>query len=157
MEVAVTRTLKSGSAREITARSIDGHTSTASGSEFRSAFGLRSTYVSEIIDEERASNSPVPSGGVTLNLKPSGDVPDGTVVTMTGQIKDMKPGLIVQRQVQVNGSAWQDRNTAIPRADGSFTFTVPVTGKGTTYSWRVLVYSGGTVVASSPTRTAKVT
>ena len=157
MEVAVTRTLKSGSAREITARSIDGHTSTASGSEFRSAFGLRSTYVSEIIDEERASNSPVPTGGVTLNLKPSGDVPDGTVVTMTGQIKDMKPGLIVQRQVQVNGSAWQDRNTATPSADGSFTFTVPVTGKGTTYSWRVLVYSGGTVVASSPTRTAKVT
>ncbi|MFM9049283.1 MAG: FlgD immunoglobulin-like domain containing protein [Actinomycetota bacterium] len=156
MTVSVTRTLKSGSARELTAKSIDGHTSTASGSEFRSAFGLRSTYLSEIVDEERASTGPVPSGGVTLNVKPSGDVADGTVVTMTGQVKDMKPGLVVQRQVQVNGSAWQDRNTAVPSSDGSFTFTVPVTGRGTTYSWRVLVYSAGTVVASSPTRTAKV-
>ena len=156
MSVTVTSTLKSGSARELTARSLDGQTSTASGSEFRSAFGLRSTYLSKVVDQERVDTSPVPSGGVTLVVAPSGDVPDGTVVTMTGRVKNMKPGLVVQRQVQVNGSAWQDRNSTVPAADGTFSFTVPVTGKGTTYIWRVLVFEGTTVVASSPLRTARV-
>jgi hypothetical protein len=62
----------------------------------------------------------------------------------------------VQRQVQVNGGAWQNRNTATPDAQGRFAFAVPVTGRGTTYTWRVVVMDGGTPVASSPTRVAKV-
>ena len=156
MTVEVTKTLPSGAVRELTARSLDGRVSTASGSEFRAALGLLSTYVMKIIDKER-TDSTVPTGGVTLKLDPAGNVKDGTVVTMSGVVKDMRPGLIVQRQVQVNGSPWQDRNTATPDASGAFSFTVPVTGKGTTYSWRVLVYDGGTVVASSPTRSATVT
>ena len=155
MAVQVTKTLPSGAAKEFTARSLDGHVSTASGSEVRSALGLLSNYVTKVVDKERTDTS-VPAGGVTLKVDPAGNVKDGTVVTMTGVVKDMRPGLIVQRQVQVNGSAWQDRNTAIPDASGAFSFTVPVSGKGTTYAWRVLVFDGGTVVASSPTRSATV-
>jgi hypothetical protein len=77
-------------------------------------------------------------------------------VTLSGVIKNPKPGLVVQRQVQVNGGAWQDRNTAVADSTGRFTFAVPVTGKGTTYGWRVVVLDGGTPVASSRVRVAKV-
>jgi len=155
MSVTVTKTLPSGAAKELSARSLDGHVSTVSGAQFRSALGLLSTYVSKVIDKER-SDATLPTGGVTLQVTPSGNVKDGTVVKMSGVVKDMKPGLIVQRQVQVNGSAWQDRNTATPDASGAFSFTVPVSGVGTTFTWRVVVYDGGTVVASSPSRSATV-
>jgi hypothetical protein len=98
----------------------------------------------------------VPKGGVSLVANPKGNVSNGTLVTLSGVIKNPRAGLIVQRQVQVNGGAWQDRNTAVPDAAGKFAFAVPVTGVGTTYSWRVVVMDGGTPVASSRTRTAKV-
>ena len=62
----------------------------------------------------------------------------------------------MQRQVQVNGGSWENRNTAVPDAEGKFTFAVPVTGKGTTFGWRVVVMDGSTPVASSRTRVAKV-
>jgi hypothetical protein len=77
-------------------------------------------------------------------------------VTLSGVIKSPRPGLIVQRQVQVNRGAWQDRNTAVPDASGRFAFGVPVTGKGTTYAWRVVVLDGGVPVASSRKRVATV-
>ena len=156
MTVKVTRTLKSGAVRELTARSLDGHTESVSGSTFRSKLGLRSTYLTKITEQDVVGPITVPKGGVTLVANPSGDVADGTLVTLSGIIKKPRAGLIVQRQVQVNGGSWEDRNTAVPDAEGKFTFAVPVTGKGTTFGWRVVVMDGSTPVASSRTRVAKV-
>lgn len=156
MTVKVTRTLKSGAIRELTARSLDGRTASVSGSTFRSKLGLRSTYLTKITEQDVVGPVPVPKGGVTLVANPAGDVKDGTMVTLSGIIKKPRAGLIVQRQVQVNGGSWENRATAVPDADGKFTFAVPVTGKGTTFGWRVVVMDGSTPVASSRTRVAKV-
>ena len=156
MTVKVTRTLKSGAVRELTARSLDGRTASVSGSTFRSKLGLRSTYLGKITEQDVVGPVPVPKGGVTLVANPAGDVKDGTLVTLSGIIKKPRAGLTVVRQVQVNGGAWQDRATTTPTDDGRFTFGVPVGGKGTTYGWRVVVLDGSTPVASSPTRVAKV-
>ena len=156
MTVKVTRTLKSGAVRELTARSLDGRTASVSGSTFRSKLGLRSTYLTKITEQDVVGPVPVPKGGVTLVANPAGDVPDGTMVTLSGIIKKPRAGLIVQRQVQVNGGSWENRNTAVPDAEGKFAFAVPVTGKGTTFGWRVVVMDGSTPVASSRTRVAKV-
>lgn len=156
MTVKVTKTLQSGSASQLTARSLDGTSSTVTGSHLRSVLGLRSTYLTSITEQDVVGPVPVPTGGVTLVITPQGDVKDGTTVSMSGVIKDMRPGLIVQRQVQVDGGGWQDRNTVVPAASGSFTFSVPVSGKGTTYTWRVLVFESGAIVASSPARSATV-
>lgn len=156
MTVKVTRTLKSGAVRELTARSLDGRTSSVSGSTFRSKLGLRSTYLGKITEQDVVGPIPVPKGGVTLVANPAGDVKDGTLVTLSGVIKKPRAGLTVVRQVQVNGGAWQDRATTTPTEDGRFTFGVPVGGKGTTYGWRVVVMDGSTPVASSRTRVAKV-
>ena len=156
MTVKVTRTLKSGAVRELTARSLDGRTASVSGSTFRSKLGLRSTYLTKLTEQDVAGPVPVPKGGVTLVANPAGDVKDGTMVTLSGIIKKPRAGLIVQRQVQVNGGSWENRNTAVPDAEGKFAFAVPVTGKGTTFGWRVVVMDGSTPVASSRARVAKV-
>jgi SpoIID/LytB domain protein len=156
MTVKITRTLKSGAAREFTARSLDGRTASVSASAFRSKLGLRSTYVGKITEQDVVGPVPVPKGGVTLVANPAGDVKDGTLVTLSGVIKKPRAGLKVVRQVQVNGGSWQDRASTTPTDDGRFTFGVPVGGKGTTYGWRVVVMDGSTPVASSPTRIAKV-
>ena len=156
MTVKVTRTLKSGAIRELTARSLDGRTASVSGSTFRSKLGLRSTYLTKITEQDVVGPITVPKGGVTLVANPVGDVPDGTLVTLSGIIKKPRAGLIVQRQVQVNGGSWENRNTAVPDAEGKFAFAVPVSGKGTTFGWRVVVMDGSTPVASSRTRVAKV-
>jgi SpoIID/LytB domain protein len=156
MTVKVTRTMTSGAARELTARSLDGRTATISGVKFRSALALRSTYLTRIADQAVAGPTPIPKGGVTLVANPAGNVPSGTLVTLSGIIAQPRPGLTVLRQVKVNGSAWQDRNTVFPDDAGKFTIGVPVTGKGTTFAWRVVVLDGGVPVASSRARTATV-
>ena len=156
MTVAVTKTLTSGAAKEITARSLDGQRSSISGSDLRSAMSMRSTYITAITDQDVAGEVPIPKGGVTLVVNPKGDVTDGTVVTMSGIIKDPKPGLVVQRQTRVNGGSWEDRNSVTATSDGRYALSVPVTGKGNTYEWRVIVYDGGVAVASSAVRKATV-
>ena len=150
----------SGAATAVSARSLDGRTSTLSVGKLRQAVGfttLKSPYITAITDQDIAGNAPVPKGGVTLVANPAGDVPSGTLVTLSGVIRKPRVGLTVVRQVQVNGGAWQDRAVATPTSDGRFTFAVPVSGnRGTAYGWRVVVMDGSTPVASSPVRVAKV-
>lgn len=150
---------ETGAADAVRARALDGRTATISAQKLRGAVGytsMKSTFVTSITDQDVAGDVPVPSGGVTLVANPKGDVADGTIVTLSGIIKNPRPGLIVLRQVKVNGGAWQDRQTAVPDSEGRFAFAVPVGGSGTTYSWRVIVLDGGTPVASSRTLVAKV-
>lgn len=159
MELILRTDPATGAATQVRARSLDGRTNTISTQRFRQAVGfttMKSTFITSITDQDIAGPAPVPKGGVTLVANPAGDVKDGTLVTLSGIIKKPRAGLIVQRQTQVNGGAWQDRGTTVPTADGRFAFGVPVTGKGTTFGWRVVVLDGGTPVASSRTRVAKV-
>jgi len=144
---------------KVRARSLDNRTSTISAQKFRQAVGyttVKSPFLTRVSDQDVAGPTPVPKGGVTLIANPAGDVKDGTLVTLSGIIKKPRAGLTVLRQVQVNGGAWQDRATAVPDEQGRFTYAVPVSGKGTTYGWRVVVMDGSIPVASSRTRVAKV-
>ncbi|MEY3733100.1 MAG: hypothetical protein RL347_459 [Actinomycetota bacterium] len=159
MELILRADPNTGAAMQVKARALDGSSNTISAQKLRQAVGftsMKSTFVTSITDQDVAGPGPLPKGGVSLIANPKGDVPDGTLVTLSGVIKNPKAGLIVQRQVQVNGGAWQDRNTAVPDAAGKFAFAVPVSGKGTTFGWRVIVMDGGTPVASSRVRVAKV-
>lgn len=156
MTIEVSKTMASGGAKEVTARSLNGQRSSISASSLRSALSMRSTYITDITEQEVAGDVPLPKGGVTLVANPKGDVKDGTVVTLSGVIKNPTPGLVVQRQVQVNGGEWQDRNSVVATADGRFALSVSVTGVGNTYTWRVLVMDGGTPIARSGTRTSTV-
>ena len=146
-------------AKSVTARSLDGRKATVALRDLRAAIGyttLKSPFIASISAQDVAGPVPVPAGGVTLVANPAGDVRDGTLVTLSGVINKPRAGLLVQRQVQINGGAWQNRTAATPDPQGRFTFGVPVTGRGTTYSWRVVVMDGGTPVASSRTLVAKV-
>jgi SpoIID/LytB domain protein len=159
MEVILRTDPETGAADQVRARSLDNRTSTISAQKFRQAVGytsVKSTFLTKVTDQDVAGPQPVPKGGVTLVANPAGDVKDGTLVTLSGIIKNPKAGLTVLRQVQVNGGGWQDRTSATPDAQGRFTFGVPVTGRGTTYTWRVVVMDGSTPVASSPSLVAKV-
>ena len=150
----------SGAATSVSARALDGRTSSLSVGRLRQAVGfttLKSPYITAITDQDIAGSAPVPQGGVTLVANPAGNVKGGTLVTLSGIIRKPRTGLTVVRQVQVNGGAWSDRAVATPTEDGRFTFAVPVDGsKGTTYGWRVVVMDGSTPVASSRTRSATV-
>ena len=159
MELILRNDPATGAATQVKARGLRGTSNTISAQKLRQAVGftsMKSTFVTAITDQAVAGPTPTPKGGVSLVANPAGDVPDGTLVTLSGVIKKPRAGLIVLRQVQVNGGTWQNRNTAVPDASGRFAFGVPVTGKGTTYAWRVVVMDGGTPVASSRTRVAKV-
>jgi SpoIID/LytB domain protein len=159
MELILRTDPTTGAATQVKARGLDGTSNTISTQKLRQAVGyttMKSTFITAITDQDVAGSSPVPKGGVSLVANPKGNVPNGTLVTLSGVIKSPRPGLIVQRQVQVNRGAWQDRNTAVPDASGRFAFGVPVTGKGTTYAWRVVVLDGGVPVASSRKRVATV-
>ena len=159
MELRLLKNTSTGAATGVRARSLDGRTATVSAQKLRQAIGytsMKSTFVTSITDQDVVGPAPVPKGGVSLVANPAGDVRDGTIVTLSGIIKNPRPGLLVQRQVKVNDGVWQDRNVATPDAEGKFAFAVPVGGRGTTYSWRVVIMDGGTPVASSRTRVAKV-
>jgi SpoIID/LytB domain protein len=159
MKLVLNKDPATGAAKGVKARALDGRTATLSAQKLRQAIGytsMKSTFVSSITDQDVSGPIPVPKGGVTLVANPAGNVPDNTIVTLSGIIKKPRPGLLVQRQVKVNNGAWLDRQVATPDAEGKFAFAVPVGGRGTTYSWRVVVMDGGTPVASSPTRVATV-
>ena len=156
VSIRVSATYDSGSARTVTATASSGSPASVSGSAFRSALGLRSTYLTDILSKGTVPDDPPPTGKVTLAVTPSGDIPEGTQARLYGRVEDMRPGLVVQRQVQWSGVDWQNRERVTPGSDGRYSFTVTVTPKGMTYSWRVVVYDGSTVVAISPVRTATV-
>ena len=156
VSIRVSATYDSGSARTVTATASSGSPASVSGSAFRSALGLRSTYLTDILSKGTVPDTPPPTGKVTLAVTPSGDIPEGTQARLYGRVDDMRPGLVVQRQVQWAGVDWQNRERVTPGSDGRYSFTVTVTPKGMTYSWRVVVFEGSTVVAISPVRTATV-
>ncbi|MFM9133912.1 MAG: FlgD immunoglobulin-like domain containing protein [bacterium] len=156
VSIRVSAAHASGSARTVTATPSSGSPASVSGSTFRSALGLRSAYLTDILSKGTVPDAPAPTGKVSLAVSPSGDILDGARVRMYGRVQDMRPGLVVQRQVRWDGVDWQNRERVTPGTDGRYSFTVTVTPKGMTYSWRVVVYEGSAIVAVSPVRTATV-
>ena len=75
----------------------------------------------------------------------------GTSLTFVGRVRPKKgaKGLIVERQMLVNG-AWVVKDRTRTNKAGRYSFRIKkATPAGTTYSYRVVVMQKGEVVASS--------
>ncbi|MFY9219391.1 MAG: SpoIID/LytB domain-containing protein [Candidatus Nanopelagicales bacterium] len=170
MTVQVSATLDSGAAGTVTAKTYDGRSSSVSGTSFRSALGLRSTYLIGVSSDQGSGSggtSPSPTPGpsqptgepvsVTLLKRPTGKTIEGGTVLLKGRIKTMRDGLIVQRQVRWGSFSWQDRERRTADAAGRYTFTLADIGPvGTTYYWRTLIFDGSELVGTSPERKATI-
>ena len=158
MSVAVSAKLDSDAARTITATTYDGNSASISATAFRSALGLRSTYLSSIAADQ-ANSTPPPDLNVSVSVlrRPTGKITEGGTVVLKGRVKPMSSGLIVQRQVRWGSLAWQNRERVVPDSTGKYEFTLANIGPvGTTYYWRTLVFDGGTLVGASDERKGTV-
>ena len=157
MRVRVTSRFDSGAPKVLTASAQDGSTARIAGLQLRSNFGLLSPYVTGIGGVTGSAPVPPVARSVTLDVSPAAPK-EGDDVTLTGQVTPQGAGLTVIRQVRYVGqTTWNDRASATTDADGNFSFTIgAITSSGDTYSWRVVVLSGTTIIATSPIRTVTV-
>jgi SpoIID/LytB domain protein len=148
-----TRWFEGGTIRTFVAVGLAGDTAAVSAAQLRSAFGLRSAYITSVRGLTGVPVAPI-ERTVTLNVTPAAPAA-GDTVTLTGSVAPQGVGLTVVRQVRYFGqSAWVERARAVTDASGAFTFSIPnITSAGDTYSWRVVAVDGSTVLGTSPVRT----
>jgi hypothetical protein len=91
----------SGRARTVVATGALGETE-VTGTVFRRALGLRSTWVS--------------IGALALD-RPHGSVVSGATVRLTGRVRGVRGAVLEQR---AGGAPWGAAATIVPAADGSF-------------------------------------
>ena len=168
--------LSSGAAKTVTATLQDGSQRSMAATEARTAFGLKSTYISSIDgaagasggsqaapgpggsegSDEAASTSddPVASVGgirVTMKIGPTLRPRAGTSVRFFGKVRPKKgaKGIIVERQMLVDGS-WVVKDRTRTNKSGRYSFRIKkAVPAGATLSYRVVVIRKGEVVASS--------
>ena len=157
MRVRVTSRFDSGAPKIFTASARDGSTARITGIELRSHFGLRSAYITRVRGVTGGAPEPPVVREVTLEVSPAAPQ-EGNDVALVGQVAPQGAGLTVIRQVRYQGAtSWTDRASSTTDADGNYSFTIgSITSTGDTYSWRVVVLSGSTVIATSPIRTVTV-
>jgi hypothetical protein len=157
MRVRVTSRFDSGAPKIFTASARDGSTARIAGIELRSHFGLRSAYITRVRGVTGGTPTPPVVREVTLEVSPAAPQ-EGNDVALVGQVAPQGAGLTVIRQVRYQGATnWTDRASSTTDADGNYSFTIgAITSSGDTYSWRVVVLSGSTVIATSPIRTVTV-
>ena len=146
-----------GTPRTFVAVGQDGTTATVTAAALRAAFGLRSAYITSVRGVTGVDPTPV-DRTISLTVSPAAPVA-GDDVTLTGTVTPQGAGLAVVRQVRFAGdTAWQNRNSAVTGPSGDFALTIDGSGisAGSTYSWRVVLLNGSTVVTASPIRTVTV-
>jgi SpoIID/LytB domain protein len=154
----VTERFSSGAAKTVTATLQDGSQKSIGASAFRSAFGLKSTYVTAIDGSTGAGNgapataapaSPVAvASTITMKIGPM-KPRVGSSVRFTGLVKPQAKGLVVERQMLVNG-AWVLKAKTKTKKGGAYTFTIKkAVPEGARYSYRVVVYRAGVIVGTS--------
>ncbi len=185
MSVEVSPSPVSGAAASLIATTYSGRTASVSGVAFRAALmsnGLRSTYITSVLGDQPAANPPNPSNpsnpsnptnppvvtepiieaGVSLIRRPLGAIPEGSTAVLRGRVKpadgaDLPANLAIQRQVRWGTLSWQNRERISPDANGRYEFELPNIGPaGTTYFWRVLVYQGSTLIATSGEKKGRI-
>lgn len=145
-----------GSVRSFTAVGLSGETAPITAAQLRSTFGLKSAYITSVRGLSGVPVAPI-ERTVSLDVAPAAPK-EGDTVTLTGTVAPQGVGLSVVRQVRYFGqSAWVERARAVTDSSGDFTFSIPnITSAGDTYSWRVVVVDGSTVLGTSPVRTVTV-
>ncbi len=168
--------LSSGAAKTVMATLRDGSQRSMAATEARTAFGLKSTYISSIDgaagasggaqatpkpggsegpnESASTSDDPVASVGgirVTMKIGPSMRPRAGSSVRFFGKVRPKKGAkrIIVERQMLVEGS-WVVKDRTRTNKAGRYSFRIKkAVPAGATLSYRVVVIRKGEVVASS--------
>jgi SpoIID/LytB domain protein len=163
MLIEIQTAQRSGAAASLVATTYDGRRASVSGTTFRSALGLRSTYLTSVLGDQPATTptdptvptEPTIEAKVSLVRRPLGKIVEGSTATLKGRVRasdgaDLPSSIQVQRQVRWGSLAWANRERVGPDNAGRFSFALPDIGPaGTTYYWRVLVYQGSALIATS--------
>ena len=164
----VTERLAGGAAKTVTATLQDGSQKSISGSAFRAALGLKSQYVNAIDGQAGAvavlppaanptQVTPAAPVATTVTMKVSTAKPrEGKPVRFTGQVSSQARGLIVERQMLVNGQ-WATKAKTKTKAKGRYSFTVKkAVPAGAEYTYRVVVYGSGGQIAVGPEKVVTI-
>ena len=180
-KLAVGDRYDSGAVKQLVATLPDGSTRSISGTAMRAAFGLKSTYVTQV---DGQAGVPLPAGQagqpgpsqagqppkapageqaaapaavkVTLKVKPNRKPKAGDPLMFRGRVLPTTPGLKVERQMLVDG-AWKVMATDTTGKKGRYRFKVRrAVPAGANYTYRIVVYSGEQVIGTSPERTVKI-
>jgi len=161
MTIDVAPAKPSGAAASLIATTYDGRTASVSGTAFRSALGLRSTYISSVLGDQPATTpnpgtqEPTIDATVSLVRRPLGTIVEGSTALLKGRVKpkggaELPTSIAVQRQVRWGSLGWQNRERVSPDSSGRFSFELPnIAPAGMTYYWRVLVYQGTSLITMS--------
>ena len=179
-KLAVTERFGSGAVKQLVATLPDGSTRAISGTAMRAAFGLKSTYVTQV---DGQAGVPLPGSQgqtgqqgsgqegsqqagdqgqqptavkVTLRVQPGRKPRAGDPLVFRGRVLPKTKGIRVERQMLVNG-AWKVMATDTTGKKGRFAFKVKkAVPAGAEYTYRIVAYSGTEVVGTSPERTVKI-
>ena len=173
-KVDVTERYASGAAKTLTASLPDGTTVTRTGSQLRSALGLKSIYLTAIsggtvVDSPVSPAAPAPAPVAPVEtpapaapaapevkartvslLSPAAvTVAKGAPYKVVGIVRPAKPGLHAWRQVSVNGE-WKTLQKGTTTKKGRYAFAIAKAKGVGTQSYRVLIVRKKTVVGVSP-------
>lgn len=172
-KVDVTERHASGAAKTLVATRADGTTATRTGSQIRSALGLKSTYITGIsggsVVEAPVTTVPAPAPPAVVPAPEAPPVPESTVksrtvsllsptavtvtkgqkYTVVGIVRPAKADLNTWRQVNVNGE-WKTLQKGETTAKGRYRFVIPKAKGEGTLTYRVLIVRKKTVVGVSP-------
>lgn len=161
-----------GAAKTVTATLQDGTQKSISGSAFRSALGLKSQYVTAIDGQAGAAPAApgaapaadaaappaaAPSSASTVSMKLSTSKPrEGRSIRFTGQVSPKTKGLVVERQMMVNGQ-WTVKAKTTTNRKGKYSFTIKkAVPAGASYTYRVVVYANGAPIATGPEKLVNI-
>ena len=173
----VTERLSSGAAKTVTATMQDGTQKSLTASAFRSAFGLKSTYVTAIDGSSGAGSAAgaTPSPGatsagpgdaaaapvatsakITMRVGPTLRPRVGASLKFTGRVRPKAKGLVVERQMLVDG-VWTVKAKTRTTKGGRFTFIIKkAVPAGAQYAYRVVVYRDGVAIGTSTEKTIHI-
>ncbi|MDO9484578.1 MAG: SpoIID/LytB domain-containing protein [Actinomycetota bacterium] len=173
-KVSVAERLPSGAVRTFAGTLQDGSQRTISGDTMRSKLGLKSSYINAVngqavpgapsvtpgttpVPAPTATTAPaVPASSVTMAIGPTSKPRAGSSLKFRGRVVPAVGGLVVQRQMKVDG-AWQLKASTTTKANGRYRFTIKkAVPAGAQYEYRVVVLQNGAEIAASPSGLVKI-
>ncbi|MDO8732823.1 MAG: SpoIID/LytB domain-containing protein [Actinomycetota bacterium] len=165
-KVAVAERLASGAVRTLSGTMQDGSQRTISGDTMRSKLGLKSSYINAVNGQAvpgaptitpGATPAPAPTTAqlpaaaatITMAIGPTSKPKAGTSLKFKGRVVPAVAGLVVQRQMKVDG-VWQLKASTTTKPNGHYRFTIKkAVPAGAQYEYRVVALQNGAEIASS--------
>ncbi|HBJ73148.1 MAG TPA: hypothetical protein DDY88_05465, partial [Actinobacteria bacterium] len=170
--VAVAERLPSGAVRTLSGTMQDGSQRTISGDTMRSKLGLKSSYINAVNGQAvpgaptvTPGTTPVPNATVapsaaattiSMAIGPTSKPRAGTSLQFKGRVLPAVGGLVVQRQMKVDG-AWQLKASTTTKANGRYRFKIKkAVPAGAQYEYRVVALQNGAEIAASTSGIIKI-